>query len=90
MVAQAVRVLETITKHTSLSIELKSFDFGGIAIDNHGDPLPESTLSACKSADAILLGKSHLQKYKHSMMILISMMYRCDWGTQMGSRTRPT
>ncbi len=56
MTDQAVRVLETITKHSSLSLEIKSFDFGGIAIDNQGDPLPESTLSACKKADAILLG----------------------------------
>ena len=62
VVAQAVRVLETITKHTPLSIELKSYDFGGIAIDNHGDPLPESTLSACKSADAILLGVFHSRR----------------------------
>ncbi len=30
--------------------------FGGIAIDQHGDPLPEATLKVCQSADAVLLG----------------------------------
>lgn len=35
---------------------MKEHDFGGIAIDNHQDPLPESTLKACQEADAILLG----------------------------------
>jgi 3-isopropylmalate dehydrogenase len=29
---------------------------GGIAIDKHGIPLPDDTLNACRSADAILLG----------------------------------
>ncbi len=29
---------------------------GGNAIDSHGDPLPEETLAACRTADAILLG----------------------------------
>ncbi|NND01502.1 MAG: 3-isopropylmalate dehydrogenase [Acidimicrobiia bacterium] len=29
---------------------------GGIAIDEYGDPLPESTVSACRAADAVLLG----------------------------------
>jgi isocitrate/isopropylmalate dehydrogenase len=57
VVAQAVRVLETIVKHSSLQIELQSHDFGGIAIDNHGVPLPDSTLNACKSADAVLMGR---------------------------------
>ncbi len=56
VVAQAVRVLETIAKHSSLSLSLESHDFGGIAIDNHGNPLPDSTLQSCKEADAVLMG----------------------------------
>jgi isocitrate/isopropylmalate dehydrogenase len=50
-------VLETLSSLTDLKLNLASHDFGGIAIDNHGVPLPDSTLEACKSADAILLGK---------------------------------
>ncbi|KAG5648865.1 3-isopropylmalate dehydrogenase [Asterophora parasitica] len=57
VVAQAVRVLEAVSA-ASLDFELKleSHDFGGCAIDAHGEPLPPSTLQACKDADAILMG----------------------------------
>ncbi|GAA5994836.1 hypothetical protein JCM5350_000907 [Sporobolomyces pararoseus] len=53
---QAIRVLETLSQHSDLKFKVESHDFGGIAIDNHQDPLPESTLKACQQADAILLG----------------------------------
>ncbi|KWU42238.1 3-isopropylmalate dehydrogenase [Rhodotorula sp. JG-1b] len=54
--AQAVRVLETFSQYTDLKFQVAEHDFGGIAIDNHQNPLPESTLAACKESDAILLG----------------------------------
>jgi len=57
---EAVRVLETIIKHTDLDIKLESKDFGGAAIDSAGDPLPEDTLKSCQEADAILLGQSYM------------------------------
>ncbi|GAA5832837.1 hypothetical protein JCM3766R1_007061 [Sporobolomyces carnicolor] len=53
---QAIRVLETLSAHSDLKFNVEEHDFGGIAIDNHQDPLPESTLKACQQADAILLG----------------------------------
>ncbi|KZT35540.1 3-isopropylmalate dehydrogenase [Sistotremastrum suecicum HHB10207 ss-3] len=57
VVAQAVRVLNVIDSSSpEIRLQLESHDFGGIAIDNHGDPLPDSTLKACKEADAVLLG----------------------------------
>ncbi|WWD22742.1 3-isopropylmalate dehydrogenase [Kwoniella shandongensis] len=56
VVDQAIRVLETLTAHSDLKIELKSYDFGGAGIDNHGVPLPDVTLNACKEADAVLMG----------------------------------
>jgi len=31
-------------------------DIGGVAIDKHGDPLPEETFEACRASDAVLLG----------------------------------
>ncbi len=36
-------------------IEWQDHDMGGVAIDNHGNPLPESTLEAAKKSDAVLL-----------------------------------
>ncbi|GAA5918058.1 hypothetical protein JCM5296_003848, partial [Sporobolomyces johnsonii] len=53
---QAIRVLETLSQYTDLKFTVEEHDFGGIAIDNHQNPLPESTLKACQEADAILLG----------------------------------
>lgn len=53
---EAVRVLQTVIKHTDLDIKLESKDFGGAAIDSAGDPLPDDTLKSCQEADAILLG----------------------------------
>ena len=46
----AKRLLDTLG-----GIEFQDHDLGGIAIDNHGAALPEATLAACKSADAVLL-----------------------------------
>jgi len=53
---EAVRALEILSGHQGLGLRFEEHDFGGIAIDNHGDPLPEATLAACKDSDAILLG----------------------------------
>ncbi|MCU5746142.1 3-isopropylmalate dehydrogenase [Staphylococcus sp. SQ8-PEA] len=51
-----VKVLKHLSNRFQFSYTLKSYDIGGIAIDKHNDPLPERTLNACHSADAILLG----------------------------------
>ncbi|KAG1761382.1 3-isopropylmalate dehydrogenase [Suillus occidentalis] len=57
VIAQATRVLELVSEtSTSVKLNLESHDFGGCAIDNHGEPLPASTLEACQQADAILMG----------------------------------
>jgi 3-isopropylmalate dehydrogenase len=39
-----------------LSLKFEEFDFGGAAIDRHGDPLPPATLTGCLEADAVFLG----------------------------------
>jgi 3-isopropylmalate dehydrogenase len=57
---QATRILTLLSSspHIDLDLELESHDFGGIAIDNFGVPLPDGTLNACRKADAVLLGES--------------------------------
>ena len=52
----SLEILQQLSKEFHFEYELESHDFGGIAIDNHGKPLPDSTLNACKNADAIILG----------------------------------
>ena len=53
---EAVACLAIVAAHFELDLRFAEHDFGGIAIDNAGDPLPEATLAACRSADAILMG----------------------------------
>ncbi|MGO1298252.1 MAG: 3-isopropylmalate dehydrogenase [Vibrio sp.] len=53
---QANKVLDAIEKKYPLTFERAEYDIGGIAIDNHGKPLPDSTLAACEESDAILFG----------------------------------
>ncbi|BEI81187.1 hypothetical protein CcaverHIS002_0203470 [Cutaneotrichosporon cavernicola] len=56
IIEQAVRILDLISKKTGLQLELTTKDFGGAAIDNHGNPLPDDTLKACQESDAVLFG----------------------------------
>lgn len=53
---EAVRVLEAVSAKHGFKMEMEWADVGGIAIDNHGHPLPESTLKLCESSSAILFG----------------------------------
>jgi 3-isopropylmalate dehydrogenase len=53
---EGVRALQRIAEVFGHEFKLTECDFGGIAIDRAGDPLPAATLQACLGADAILLG----------------------------------
>ena len=54
--AEAVRVLQAVAARYQHEFTLHPAPFGGAAIDLCGDPLPADTLSACRDADAVLLG----------------------------------
>ncbi|KAI8806130.1 3-isopropylmalate dehydrogenase [Cladochytrium replicatum] len=57
VVNEAKKVLDIIAVHRKdVSFSFESHLIGGCAIDETGVPLPDSTLQACKSATAILLG----------------------------------
>ena len=56
VVAEARKVLDPVAERFSLSFSFEEHLIGGAAIDATGDPLPSSTVEACRSADAILLG----------------------------------
>ncbi|PRO64696.1 3-isopropylmalate dehydrogenase [Alkalicoccus urumqiensis] len=49
-------VLETIADEFNHTFTFESKDIGGTAIDQHGSPLPQDTIDACRKADAVLLG----------------------------------
>jgi 3-isopropylmalate dehydrogenase len=56
VVAEARKVLEAIAQRFGHGFSFETHLMGGCAIDATGEPLPESTLAACKQADAVLLG----------------------------------
>jgi 3-isopropylmalate dehydrogenase len=56
IVEQAVRVLELLRDECGLAVTISQAAVGGAAYDETGQPLPESTLTLARQADAILLG----------------------------------
>jgi 3-isopropylmalate dehydrogenase len=56
VLGEAQACLAFLSRGCDLDLEFESHDFGGVAIDRHGTPLPDATLAACRQADAILLG----------------------------------
>ncbi|OSP12931.1 3-isopropylmalate dehydrogenase [Vibrio alginolyticus] len=65
VMAQAHKVLDEIEKKHGIAFERDEHDVGGIAIDNHGCPLPESTIKACEESDAVLFGSVGGPKWEH-------------------------
>ena len=51
-----LEVLNALGSKYGFRTETTAHDVGGIGIDNHGEALPGSTLSACEKVDAILFG----------------------------------
>ena len=56
IVAQAIKVIDSLNANHSLGINLVHGLIGGSAYDKTGSPLPEETLVAAKECDSILLG----------------------------------
>jgi len=56
IVSATLPVLEAVARRHGHSFAFQGHDIGGVAIDRHGVPLPESTLEAARGADAVLLG----------------------------------
>ena len=56
VVDEGRKVLAAVAEHHGHRFEFEEHPIGGIAIDEGGDPLPRSTLDACRSSTAVLLG----------------------------------
>lgn len=56
IMAEAVKVLETMKTSYGVDIHLETALVGGAAIDATGHPLPKETLELAKRSDAVLLG----------------------------------
>ena len=60
IVREAVKVLKVVAGKFGHEFEMTQYPVGGAAYDLCGDCLPDETLNACKSADAVLLGCTEL------------------------------
>ncbi len=56
VVAEGRKVLEAVAASHGHRFDFEEHPIGGVAIDEMGDPLPDSTLEACRTAAAVLLG----------------------------------
>jgi len=56
VMAEAIKVLDAVRKKFGFTLNYTQADVGGLAIDNHGRALPQSTLDCCTASDAILFG----------------------------------
>ncbi|MFQ1827946.1 3-isopropylmalate dehydrogenase [Aeromonas veronii] len=65
VMAEAVKVLAKVQAKFGFSLDYQHFDVGGIAIDSHGTPLPQSTIAGCEAADAVLFGSVGGPKWEH-------------------------
>lgn len=61
-----LEVLAATAEKIGFEYEIDAKDFGGVAIDKEGNPLPEDTLNAAKDSDAILLAAIGHPKYNEA------------------------
>src|ERR1700742_3833708 len=54
--SEAVRILRSVAELGGYDFEFREGLIGGVAIKQHGSPLPASTLDAALESDAVLLG----------------------------------
>lgn len=56
VVGEALKVMKKTEELFGYKFETEHALFGGIAIDEKGNPLPQETLELCQASDAVLLG----------------------------------
>lgn len=65
IVAEGVKILNTVSKKYGHDFKLTYVDIGGIAIDKHGTSLPDESLKVCRESDAILFGAAGGPKWDY-------------------------
>ncbi|MFP9099522.1 3-isopropylmalate dehydrogenase [Flavobacterium sp. RHBU_24] len=64
--AEAIKTLDAIAQRFDHKFEYHAAPVGAIAIDEFNDPLPEATLTVCKTTDAVLFGAIGHPKYDNN------------------------
>lgn len=66
LMASGLQVLNQIGERFEHRFTIQEKPFGGIAIEEQGNPLPAETVTACQQADAILLGAIGGEQWQNS------------------------
>ena len=56
VIAEAIKILETLQSKFNFDVDLDSAYIGGVAYDNYDEPYPSVTHEKARAADAILMG----------------------------------
>ncbi len=56
VISQSIKILGKVGQIYGHTFNFTEVDAGGVAIDKHGEALPQNTLDICKKSDSILLG----------------------------------
>ena len=56
VIDEAIKVLDKVSGIFGIGFSYTFADVGGAALDNHGEPLPASTVKTCEDSDAVLFG----------------------------------
>lgn len=67
VIGEAVRVLNVAADRFGFELTLQHAAVGGVALDEFDSPLPETTMEACRSADAVLLGAIGGPQWDHEI-----------------------
>jgi 3-isopropylmalate dehydrogenase len=54
--AEAIKILEAISKISDAKFTIKTALFGGCSIDAHGTAITDEVMATAKASDAVLLG----------------------------------
>jgi 3-isopropylmalate dehydrogenase len=65
VLSESRRVLEVIAAEHNHEFEFIEADIGAVAIERHGQPLPQATRDLCLQSEAVLLGAVGHPKYDH-------------------------
>jgi len=64
--SQAIRVLEEVADGFGHDLQVEEKEIGGAALSKFGNPLPDSTIKACLSSQAVILGAVGSPAFDHN------------------------
>ena len=71
VIGEAIKLLNVISKKTTIQFDFRYLDMGGVSIDKFGVPVTAETIEECKKSDAVLFGAIGDPKYDNNPNVKI-------------------